>query len=116
MFQAASRSRICGSLRYHISGSNKQTSRKTPRIVNTLYLLSTDVCNKAPPPPFFLEAKSPVAFAGLKSTMYLRMFLNSISKVWDSRCVLPHPTIVHVFPRSSFWSTIRWLVTEEMRA
>lgn len=69
-----------------------------------------------PPPPPSFDAKSPIAFAGLKRTVYLRKFLNSTSKVWDSRCVLPHPTIVHIFPYSSFWGMMRWLVTEKMKA
>lgn len=35
--------------------------------------------------------------------MCLRKFLNSTFKVWISRCVLPHHTVVHVFPHSSSW-------------
>lgn len=119
MFQAAPRSRICGSLRYHISGSNKLTWRKNPKdskyFVSSKYLMFITTPPAPHTPPSF-EAKSPIAFAGLKRTVYLRKFLNSTSKVWDSRCVPPHPTTVHIVPNSSFLDVMRWLVTEKMKA
>lgn len=80
MFQAVSRSSICGSVGYiHIHGNNKETlkinKKKPPRMINTLYLLNTDFFLTKLLPSFFLEAKSPRAHPGLMPHPFTVMLL-----------------------------------------